>query len=50
MRVSTRRHSGATLARTSMSNSSFTLAATLLALNFLGDGLRDALDPRMRKD
>jgi ABC-type dipeptide/oligopeptide/nickel transport system permease subunit len=22
------------------------LAATLLALNFLGDGLRDALDPR----
>ena len=26
------------------------LAATLLALNFLGDGLRDALDPRLRKD
>jgi len=26
------------------------LALTLLALNFLGDGLRDALDPRMRKD
>lgn len=26
------------------------LAATLLSLNFLGDGLRDALDPRMRKD
>lgn len=26
------------------------LAVTLLALNFLGDGLRDALDPRMRKD
>jgi len=24
------------------------LAATLLALNFLGDGLRDALDPRSR--
>jgi len=24
------------------------LAATLLALNFLGDGLRDALDPRQR--
>jgi oligopeptide transport system permease protein len=24
------------------------LGATLLALNFLGDGLRDALDPRMR--
>ena len=26
------------------------LAATLHALNFLGDGLRDALDPRLRKD
>ena len=26
------------------------LAATLLALNFLGDGLRDALDPQVRKD
>ena len=26
------------------------LAMTLLSLNFLGDGLRDALDPRMRKD
>jgi oligopeptide transport system permease protein len=26
------------------------LAVTLLSLNFLGDGLRDALDPRMRKD
>jgi oligopeptide transport system permease protein len=25
-----------------------TLAATLFALNFLGDGLRDALDPRMK--
>jgi oligopeptide transport system permease protein len=25
-----------------------TLASTLFALNFLGDGLRDALDPRMR--
>ena len=25
-----------------------TLALTLLALNFLGDGLRDALDPRMK--
>jgi oligopeptide transport system permease protein len=25
------------------------LAATLLSLNFLGDGLRDALDPRARK-
>ena len=25
------------------------LAATLLSLNFLGDGLRDALDPRTRK-
>jgi oligopeptide transport system permease protein len=24
------------------------LAATLFALNFLGDGLRDALDPRMK--
>jgi ABC-type dipeptide/oligopeptide/nickel transport system permease subunit len=27
---------------------SLALAATLLALNFLGDGLRDALDPRLR--
>lgn len=26
------------------------LAATLFALNFLGDGLRDALDPRVAKD
>jgi oligopeptide transport system permease protein len=26
------------------------LSATLLCLNFLGDGLRDALDPRMRVD
>ena len=26
------------------------LATTLLALNFLGDGLRDALDPQLRKD
>ena len=26
------------------------LALTLLSLNFLGDGLRDALDPRIRKD
>ncbi len=26
------------------------LAITLLALNFLGDGLRDALDPQSRKD
>lgn len=26
------------------------LAATLLSLNFLGDGLRDALDPQVRKD
>ena len=24
------------------------LSVTLLAFNFLGDGLRDALDPRMR--
>ena len=27
---------------------SFFLAATLFCLNFLGDGLRDALDPRTR--
>jgi oligopeptide transport system permease protein len=26
-----------------------TMALTLLSLNFLGDGLRDALDPQMRK-
>ena len=26
------------------------LAVTLLSLNFLGDGLRDALDPQMRKE
>jgi oligopeptide transport system permease protein len=26
------------------------LAATLICFNFLGDGLRDALDPRIRKD
>ncbi|MCA9559404.1 MAG: ABC transporter permease, partial [Myxococcales bacterium] len=26
------------------------LAVTLLSLNFLGDGLRDALDPQSRKD
>ena len=26
------------------------LAVTLLSLNFLGDGLRDALDPQMKKD
>jgi oligopeptide transport system permease protein len=25
------------------------ICLTLLAFNFLGDGLRDALDPRMRK-
>ncbi|MBV8330211.1 MAG: ABC transporter permease, partial [Verrucomicrobia bacterium] len=25
------------------------MSLTLLALNFLGDGLRDALDPRQRK-
>jgi len=25
------------------------LAATVLAVNFLGDGLRDSLDPRLRK-
>lgn len=29
---------------------SIALALTVLAFNFLGDGLRDALDPRMRKD
>ncbi len=28
---------------------SLALGATLLALNFLGDGLRDALDPRMKR-
>ena len=28
----------------------FTLSATLFALNFLGDGLRDALDPRATRD
>jgi oligopeptide transport system permease protein len=27
-----------------------TMAVTLFSLNFLGDGLRDALDPRIRKD
>ena len=27
-----------------------TLSLTLFALNFLGDGLRDALDPRTSKD
>ncbi len=26
------------------------LAITLFSFNFLGDGLRDALDPRIRKD
>jgi oligopeptide transport system permease protein len=26
------------------------LALTLLSLNFVGDGLRDALDPRVRRD
>ncbi|MBI2423605.1 MAG: ABC transporter permease subunit [Candidatus Hydrogenedentes bacterium] len=29
---------------------SITLTGTLFALNFLGDGLRDALDPRVSKD
>jgi len=29
---------------------SLALGSTLLALNFLGDGLRDALDPKMRTD
>jgi oligopeptide transport system permease protein len=27
-----------------------TMALMLFSLNFLGDGLRDALDPQMRKD
>jgi dipeptide transport system permease protein len=27
----------------------FALALTLIALNAFGDGLRDALDPRMRR-
>jgi len=26
------------------------MALTLFSLNFLGDGLRDALDPQMRTD
>ena len=26
------------------------LAITLMSLNFLGDGLRDALDPQLRND
>ncbi len=26
------------------------MAVTLFSLNFLGDGLRDALDPQLRKD
>ena len=25
------------------------IVVTIIALNFLGDGLRDALDPRLRK-
>ena len=29
---------------------SLALAVTLLSLNFLGDGLRDALDPQLKKD
>ena len=29
-------------------SSGMTLAMTLFSLNFLGDGLRDALDPRMK--
>ena len=28
----------------------FFFSLTLLALNFLGDGLRDALDPKAAKD
>ena len=31
-------------------NTTIALALTVLAFNFLGDGLRDALDPRLRKD
>ena len=27
----------------------FSLTVTVLALNFLGDGMRDVLDPRLRK-
>jgi oligopeptide transport system permease protein len=27
----------------------FALLITLMAINFIGDGLRDALDPRQRK-
>jgi oligopeptide transport system permease protein len=27
-----------------------TMSVTIFSLNFLGDGLRDALDPQMRKD
>ena len=26
------------------------LAATMFAFNFIGDGIRDALDPRLRKN
>ena len=29
---------------------SIALSTTLFSLNFLGDGLRDALDPRISKD
>jgi len=29
---------------------SIALSLTLFSLNFLGDGLRDALDPRIAKD
>jgi len=29
---------------------SIALSVTLFALNFLGDGLRDALDPKRSKD
>jgi peptide/nickel transport system permease protein len=28
---------------------SIALGLTMIAINFLGDGLRDALDPRMKK-
>jgi len=29
-------------------NGNFLMAVTLLCLNFIGDGLRDALDPKER--
>ena len=30
-------------------NSCFAIMITILALNFLGDGLRDALDPKLKR-